>query len=341
MTPSFHAAVVGVGRMGARHLAAIERAGGTVTAIADLDAARLEEATSVARHAKTYRDWRALVDHERVDLLSVATTSAAHAAIVVAAAEAGVRRILCEKPIATTVVDARRVVDVCRDRHVRLVVNHSRRASQGYQELRAAIDAGRFGELRLARVTCGAAGLANVGTHAFDLMRWFCGDALTVTGYVTIGAAPNPRGAHFSDPGGHGVVMFGDGRRATFDFSDDFSASFVVELGCAFGWVAVDERSGRIDARARTPAGRQRPMHEYMTPTEIVPLPFDGPLDIVGLTAAMAADAMADGEDPLCSGADGLAALEIAAAVHLSHAQGHAPIRLPLADDGNVLARIA
>src|SRR5438128_11363909 len=76
---------------------------------------------------KTYADWREMLAAEKLDLVNIATNSPFHAEITVACAEAGVRAILCEKPLATRLSDADRAIRACRERGTILAVNHSRR----------------------------------------------------------------------------------------------------------------------------------------------------------------------------------------------------------------------
>jgi predicted dehydrogenase len=332
------AAVIGVGRMGVRHLTALTGAGIDVVAIADADTDTLNRARFSVPGAAAYTDWAALFAEHRPDLVTVATTSPAHESVVVAASQAGVSRVLCEKPIATSLRAARAIEEACHRHGTRLVVNHPRRLVAAYLAVREAIAADRFGDLRFMRVTCGAAGLANVGSHAFDLMRWFLGAPQTAIGRLEANTPPNPRGAAFHDPGGHGTFWFADDRRATFDFCNDFSTSFVAEFGCRYGSITVDERNGAIHAFARTDAGRTQSLHLYQTPTAPVPLPFGAPIDIVQLTAAMIDNALSDAP-PACTGEDGIAALEMVAAVHLSH-RANAPVAFPVPDDEGCIARI-
>jgi predicted dehydrogenase len=324
--------------MGLRHLRALDAVGIDVIAVADRREAAICEAKEEAPHAVGYTDWRKVIDHHRPDLLIVATTSPAHAAVVIAAAEGGARRLLCEKPIASSIHDGRAMIDTCHQRSARLLVNHPRRLLPVYLNLRDAIDGGRFGDLRFMRVTCGAAGLGNIGSHAFDLIRWFLGEPEQAVGWIESQPFQNPRGADFHDPGGHGIFLFGDDRRATFDFSNDFSTSFCVEFGCRYGSIVVDERACQVRAFARDVADRSEPQWLYQTATVPVDLSFGDSIDLVAMTAAMIRDAMRDGR-PACAGEDGLAALEMVAAVHLSH-RAHAPVRFPISSDEGCLARI-
>jgi hypothetical protein len=111
-----------------------------------------------------------------------------------------------------------------------------------------------------------------------------------------------------------------------------------VVSGCRYGSFSVDERTGAVRASARRSEERSAPLYLYQTPTEPVEVPFGDPIDIVQLTAAMIEDALGDAS-PVCSGQDGLNALEMVAAVHLSGRSGM-PVSFPLEHDGGCLARI-
>src|SRR5262245_47265602 len=60
--------------------------------------------------AQTYADWREMLDKEKLDILSVATYSPTHAEITIGCADKGVPVIYCEKPVATRLGDAERML---------------------------------------------------------------------------------------------------------------------------------------------------------------------------------------------------------------------------------------
>ena len=77
--------------------------------------------------ANTYTDYREMLANENLDIIVVATSDNRHTDIVVDGAESGVKGILCEKPLATSLEDADRMIRVCEERGVPLHVNHNRR----------------------------------------------------------------------------------------------------------------------------------------------------------------------------------------------------------------------
>ena len=100
--------------------------------------------------AKTYELWRILLEKETFDIISVATYAPYHAEITVACAEAGVPAIYCEKPIATKLEDANRMVEACDKAGSLLVLNHQRRFNTNCRKLRDYIAAGEIGEMTSA-----------------------------------------------------------------------------------------------------------------------------------------------------------------------------------------------
>jgi predicted dehydrogenase len=118
-------------------------------------------------------------DHERmlasadVDIVSVCVPPALHDDMVVDAAEAGVAAVHCEKPMALTWGDARRMTEACADRGVQLTINHQLRYGTPYREARRLVEEGAVGELR--RVEFQEKTLYDNGTHSFDLANYFAG----------------------------------------------------------------------------------------------------------------------------------------------------------------------
>lgn len=103
--------------------------------------------------ARTYTDYREMLANEEVELLSVVTSDHRHAQMVVDGAEAGVKGIFCEKPIATTLVDAERMIAACKANNVPLLINHSTRWYPQYPQARQMIRDGAIGQVRRIMVT--------------------------------------------------------------------------------------------------------------------------------------------------------------------------------------------
>jgi len=171
--------------------------------------------------AKTYPDWRELIAGEELDIVSVATYTPAHEEITVAAAEAGVRAILCEKPVAPTVQGGERMLAACAEAGALLVFNHQRRFTDSYRRVRDHIMVGGIGELVSVNAQWGSGRLGNVGTHVLDAICMLTGRRIeAVSATLDLAGKPDCRGGEFSDPGGWGTMRMQGGLMATVDAAD-------------------------------------------------------------------------------------------------------------------------
>ena len=123
-----------------------------------------------------YADYQQMLDAERLDLVSVCVPTPLHAEVVLAAADAGVRAIFCEKPIAATVEEGHRIVERCRRQGIALAVNHTRRWDLNYRWPRELLKQGFLGRLQ-SLVGYYSGGIYNIGTHLIDTMRMYGGES--------------------------------------------------------------------------------------------------------------------------------------------------------------------
>src|SRR5262245_58965271 len=118
-----------------------------------------------------YADYREMLEKERLDIVSISTWPHLHAQMVIAAAEAGVKAIHCEKPMAPSYGEARRMVEVCRERGAQLTFNHQRRFGGAFQKARELLRSGAIGQLQRMEATC--PDLFDWGTHWFDMLFFY------------------------------------------------------------------------------------------------------------------------------------------------------------------------
>jgi predicted dehydrogenase len=125
--------------------------------------------------AKTYSDYREMLKNEQLDLVCVATPDHLHAAVVIAAAEAGVKAIFCEKPISHRLDDVDDMIAAIETHGVVVNVNNTRRWGPTYVAARAAIRAGAIGTLSQINVQHGGprAMLWRNHSHTLDLVNFF------------------------------------------------------------------------------------------------------------------------------------------------------------------------
>ena len=107
------------------------------------------------------------------DVVSICSPTNTHVLIIKELCRAGVRAILCEKPIAYDLRAAEEVVELCEKQGVLLGINYQRDWDKQSNRLRDAIRQGEFGRTELIRVFY-SKGLVHSGSHFVSLLnRWF------------------------------------------------------------------------------------------------------------------------------------------------------------------------
>jgi len=234
----------GISRAHLRGYEAPEQAGRiSVVAGADVSADARERFAQETGVERVYADFRELLERERPDIVSVCTWPPLHPEMVEAACAAGVKGIVCEKPMAVDLAGCDRMLAAAERSGTLLVVGHQRRLQAKFVRARALIEEGAIGEPELL---CGIAGgdLLTDGTHTVDALRFFAGDAEVA--WVMGSVDPRPRevreamvgrvGYRAATPGERFTTRYGhaveSAALATLCFADGVRAS--LELGaCA------------------------------------------------------------------------------------------------------------
>lgn len=120
---------------------------------------------------RIYEDYREMLAREDLDIVSICTWPSLHAEMVIAAADAGVRAVHCEKPMAPTLDQARRMIDACERAGTQLTFNHQRRFGDRFRKARQLVREGAIGDLVQMEGRC--ANLFDWGTHWFDMFGFF------------------------------------------------------------------------------------------------------------------------------------------------------------------------
>lgn len=122
-----------------------------------------------------YEEYAAMLTEVKPDIVSVCTPVPTHADIVVDCAESrAVKAIHCEKPMADTWGDCRRMAAVCERNGVQLTFNHQRRFSTAYRTAREIISDGDIGSV--TRFEVGGKNLFDFGSHLIDLCNGLNGE---------------------------------------------------------------------------------------------------------------------------------------------------------------------
>jgi dTDP-4-amino-4,6-dideoxygalactose transaminase/predicted dehydrogenase len=169
-------ALIGYGNIAPEHADAYEATGlARLVGVSDVSPQAIAAALDRRGYLRGYRDYRQMLDEARPDIVSICTWPHLHADAVESAALAGVKGILCEKPLALQLADIERMRVACAEKGVLLAGGHQYRFHSSYVAAAALIRSGEFGTI--TRVTGHVkSSLANNGPHLMDTVRFLLGD---------------------------------------------------------------------------------------------------------------------------------------------------------------------
>ncbi|WP_374007963.1 Gfo/Idh/MocA family protein [Leifsonia sp. LS-T14] len=208
--PRLRVAMIGYGFMGAAHSQGWRTAPRffdlpaepVMATIVGRDGARVEDARERFGWDRAETDWRRVIDDPAIDIVDICTPGDSHAEIAIAALEAG-KHVLCEKPLANTVEEARAMAAAAERaaaRGIRSMVGFSYRRVPAIGFARSLIQQGRLGAIRqvralylqdwlrdengpmtwrLDKAAAGSGSLGDIGAHAVDLVEHLTGSQLT------------------------------------------------------------------------------------------------------------------------------------------------------------------
>ncbi len=122
--------------------------------------------------AAIFTDYREMIAETHPDIVSICTWPDLHAPLTIGSAEMGiVRAIHCEKPVAATWEDAKRMAASCEENDVQLTFNHQRRFLDTFLSARRLVAEGAIGKLARMEATCND--MFDWGTHWLNMMLFY------------------------------------------------------------------------------------------------------------------------------------------------------------------------
>ena len=269
-----------------------------------------------------YSDYASMLQRERLDVVSICSPSSSHLEITRAAVTCGVRGIFCEKPIADSVEAAKEMIRLCAAQNVVLLVDHQRRFDPMHQRLANFVRDGGTGTLQ--QVTCYyTAGIANTGTHLFDLLRLYAGEIAWAEGRVSACAS-----ASAADPNIDGWLGLSGGALCAIQ-ACDVSAYTIFEMNLlgTKGRLRIGSHGCRAEFEEARESERYSGYRELFSGS----LPIEGEFtqDLLPLGVHHLVDCMQKRAVPVSSGEDGCAALEIVCALSQSALECGKRVSLP------------
>jgi predicted dehydrogenase len=270
MSEQLSVAVIGAGMAGRSHAAAYRMVNTVfgaglppvrLAAIADANVTLAEDGARRYGYEKALPSWEAVAEDPSIDAVSIVVGNALHRPIAEALVAAG-KHVLCEKPLAGSMEDARAMVELERSGNVVTAVGYTFRRSPAVAAIREHLRNGELGELTTfhGRYWCdyacdprspltwrfkgglGSGALGDIGAHIIDLGEHLCGPIVSVAGgnlSIQIPKRPLPLGAvvgHGTAPVSNemGEVENEDTATFTARFASGLAATFSLSR-TAFG----------------------------------------------------------------------------------------------------------
>jgi UDP-N-acetylglucosamine 3-dehydrogenase len=142
-----------------------------IVAVADIKRENAETFVEEYPGPAIYEDYLEMIDKEKPDIVSVCLWIDLHRPVVLDLIDRGVKAIYCEKPMASTYGEARRMVEAADKAGVQLTFNHQRRFGGVFKKAKSLVKAGEIGELKRLEASC--PNLFDWGTHWFDIMFFY------------------------------------------------------------------------------------------------------------------------------------------------------------------------
>lgn len=195
-------ALIGCGRIATNHMKAAINNNLEISAVCDIICDKMDEL--LAKHGleneksiRKYDDYKKMIEDVTPELVSIATESGNHAEIALYCIDNGIN-VIIEKPMAMSMSDADEIIRRSEEKGVKVSACHQNRFNIAIQELRKAIEAGRFGKLSHGSIHVrwnrnenyykqapwrgtwaqDGGALMNQCIHGIDLLRWMMGDEI-------------------------------------------------------------------------------------------------------------------------------------------------------------------
>ncbi len=231
--------VIGAGAIGGVHAENLMRRvlGAGVVAVMDIDAAAAKAVAARCDGARVHRDAGDLINDPAVDAVLIASTDATHAEFAIACIEAG-KPTLCEKPLATTVEDAERVVKAELAAGKRLVqVGFMREYDQAHRALVDLLHRGAIGNAlkfrslhvnpKYSRELTLESVITNSLIHDIHSARWIMGEEIRSASVQWVPfAAARPRNARLADV----QVTFDSGAIGSLEYNGNSGYGYEVRV---------------------------------------------------------------------------------------------------------------
>lgn len=330
--------IIGAGIMGEKHARVFsELPHSRVVAVADLDEKKAKR-VAVKYGGRSYSDYKELLENPHVRAVCIATPDFLHFEPVIAVLDTG-KDVLVEKPLATSLAEAKKIVEKAKDSKSKLMVNYTHRWAAPYANAMISIKNGDIGEpiMAYARkndilwVPTEMMNWADrtspadyLSTHDIDLVRWFFKSEIKLVYAQGVSKVLKKRKINTEDAI-QAAVKFENGAIATFESAWIYPDSFptptdsFIELVGTEGVIHIDRKKESVEISSK---------NKYYFPKISLESEINGTLQGgFRLCLEYFLKSILEDRSPEPSAKDGLKIVEIVEAIHQSIEKGK-PITL-------------
>lgn len=313
--------LVGTGRIAEDRIlpGIIAHQGNRLVGVVSRTRERAENFAKKFRAEHAYTSYDELLRNPDVTVVAIHTPNAQHAEQAIAAARAG-KHVFCDKPMATTVADAERIVRECEKAGVKLGVNFHNRFMPSFIEARRIIAGGGIGAVQMVqleaspgarpggrlgtwRVDAAVAGLGttnSIGVHVYDILRYLLDSEITMVSAFFDSARGVMEGVNLS----------------TFRFANGVLAQLSVHEITPYPHndFVIYGSQGRIIGRGLTRSREGGEMEVKTADGKTRTTAFPA-INAHAAAVAGFSEALIEGRDPVPSGIDGLRSVQLTEAM--------------------------
>jgi len=183
----------------------------------------------------TYETYDQIKNNPAIDAVYIGLPNSMHAEYTIRAAEAG-KHVLCEKPMAISSAECRRMIDACKQHNVKLMIAYRVHYDPMWQRIRELARSGAIGDIqgfqggfygpkkegewRLNRALAGGGSLLDLGIYPLNAIRWIAGEEPTSYAAQVATKIPGPRFAQVEE---------------TIEFNFKFRSNILASSGSSYG----------------------------------------------------------------------------------------------------------
>lgn len=272
-----------------------------LVAMMDVDQKSIVNAKKSFPSIKYYKDLHLMLKENNPDIVSIATPSKYHFQNVLEVAKYNVPIILCEKPIAYSIAEAKKMVSVCKKNSSQLFINHQRHFDPILNKWAKKVRAGLLGKLYQGNIYY-YNGLFNNGTHAIDLMRMFLGDPIAIFAKENK-ATSNKK----DDPNIDGLLFFKDDLKVSLQSLSENYGYFAIRMYGEKGMINITNLGFEVQYRKKI--GNKNFKGFFELSSQIIK--EGSPRSMFPYSAKHIVSFLRGKEKPISTGEDGLNVLKI------------------------------